>query len=271
MSYIGNSNRDFLIDVKLGLIPGYSLVHKFGRNAAVPTVPTPIAINGVYRTPTASPANGLDIVSTSNEDNLDIDGDGAHEVTVQGLVITNGLFVAAEEVIEMEGTVPAVLTTEFVRVYRAWVSKCGLYANTGVQSAIGTITIAEVTSGDEWLVIDTYMTNGSAGQSQTALYTTPSNTTSLLLGLYWTIEAAKTVKMYFFHRPNADDVTGPYTGARRLVEQFDDALGTYPMDMKAPITKFTGATDMGFMAEVSQGTCSISADFQLLVIDNDYL
>ncbi len=43
------------------------------------------------------------------------------------------------------------------------------------------------------------------------------------------------------------------------------------MDMKAPITKFTGATDMGFMAKVGQGTCTISADFQLLVIDNDYL
>ena len=258
-------NRDYLTEVKRGNVSGVSLIHKFGRNAVVGNSPEPIAINGVYRTPAANQTD-LEIVSDDAED--DITGDGARKVTIQGLQFSGGVLVAVEEEISMDGTTPVSLAEDYARIFRMWVSESGDYADPTTPSAQGTITISENVSGDEWIVIDEFAAGNSSGQTQTALYTTPSATTSVLLGLHWSIEGNKIVKLFFFHRPNADDVSLPYSGARRLVFQVDDAINAPYPTLNIPLAHFTGATDMGFMGVTSVGDSTVSADFWLLVIDN---
>lgn len=262
MSFYGNT--DFLTQVKLGNVPGHSLIHKFGKNDAVGTSPVPIAIGGVYPTPSANVA--LEILSDDAND--DVAGTGARKVTIQGLTLSGGLFVSQEEEVEMDGTTAVDLANSYIRVFRMWISESGTYATPTTVSSPGTITLRVDGAGATWCQIAEFTAGNSAGQSQTALYTTPSNTTSILYSPIFTIDALKTVNMYFFHRPNADDVTTPFTGARRMVHEWLGlASGNYPTDMM-PISKFTGATDVGFMGEVSATTGSISAEFWLLQIDD---
>lgn len=258
-------SKEFLTEVKLGNVPGHKLVHKFGKNSSVGTSPVPIATGGVYQTPTANQA--LEIISDDANDTAA--GTGARKVTVQGLTLDGGLFVSEEEEITMNGTTAVNLANSYIRIFRAWISESGTYASMTAVSSPGTLTIRDQGgAGVNWLIIDEFASGNSAGQSQTAMYTTPSNTTSILYSPQFTIDSNKTVSMYFFNRPNADDVTTPYTGARRLIHEWlgMDA-GNPPTDM-LPVAAFDGATDMGFLGEVSATTGAISAEFWLLEIED---
>ena len=263
MSYFGN--KDFLIEVKRGNIAGHRLIHKFGRNEEVGTSFEPISINGVYRTPSSN-ESGLEIVSSDADDTAA--GDGARKVMIQGVQFSGGVLVAIEEEIALDGVNPVSLVEDYARIFRAWVSECGAYATTSAASAQGVITVSETVGGAEWIIIDQFAANNSGGQTQTALYTTPSATTSVLLGLHWSVEGSKTVGLIVFHRPNADDVSASFTGARRIVYQCDDAINAVPPPFGYPLAYFDGATDMGFMGINSVGTAKVSADFWLLEIDD---
>ena len=259
-------SRDFLTQVKLGNVPGHRLIHKFGKNTAVGTSPVPVAVGSMYRTPVANTA--LEFVSDDAADSAA--GLGAQEVTVQGLVLTDGAFVHQEEAVETNGITAVAFTNEFIRVFRAWISRTGTYAGMTAVSSPGTLTIQESGGGDSWLEIAEFVSGSSDGQSQTAMYTTPSASTSILYAPYYTIESGKDVSMYLFNRPNADDVTAPFSGARRMALENLGLQAPHGISHLLPVSKFTGATDIGFLAEVALGTAKISAGFWLLEIEDGY-
>ncbi len=260
------SDVDFLRAVKMGNVAGHRLIHKFGKNDAVQQTPVPIAIGGVYRTPMANA--DLELVSDDAADTAA--GLGAQEITVQGLVLTDGKFVSQEEVVETNGTTAVAFTKQFIRVFRAWISRSGTYATMTTVSSPGTITVRGLGDGDTWLEIGECSTGSSDGQSQTALYTTPSNSKSVLYAPYYTIEVRKLASMCFFHRPHADDVTAPFLGARRMVVENLGLEVPNKLSDSMPVAVFEGATDMGFLGEVSVGTGRLSAGFWLLEIEEGY-
>ncbi len=257
-------NLDWLTQVKLGNIAGHRLIHKFGKNTLVGTSPVPIAVGGVYQTPLAN--TSLELLSDDAADTAD--GLGAQEITVQGLVLIDGAFVSQQEIIETGGLSVVPLTKQFIRGFRAWISRTGTYATMTAVSSPGTITIREAGGGSTWLQIAEFVSGNSDGQSQTALYTTPSATKSILYLPYYTIESGRSVSMYFFKRPHADDVVAPFSGARRMSVEalgLTDAGGIPPVMI--PVEKFEGAVDMGFLAKDKTGTAKITAGFWLLEID----
>ena len=75
-----NDKRDFYVEVMLGIVPGHSWVQKFGKNQAVATTIVPIAIGGVYQTPTT--AVTLEVISDDADDAAD--GTGARNIILQG-------------------------------------------------------------------------------------------------------------------------------------------------------------------------------------------
>jgi len=257
-------SNEWLIQVKNGEIPGHRLVYKFGRNSAVGTSPVPISIGGVYATPTSN--TSLEIVSDDVAD--DIAGVGAKKVMVFGLVLTGDLFVSQTEEVDMDGTTPVALAHDYIRVFRAYVSESGTYASPTTVSQVGTITIQETGAGAVWLQIDELVAGNGLGQSQTALYTTESETTSILLAATFSVDSSKVAKIILFQRPNADDVTIPFAGVRRIVHQWDGIDAPDGSTFWMPMSKIVGAADIGFMASVSVGTGSISAEFYLLEMDN---
>lgn len=259
-------NMDYLARVKAGLVTGHTLTQKFGRNSLVGTSFAPIALNGVYQTPSTNQT--LEMLSSNAGDTSA--GAGARKVLLQGKYFSGGLLLDQEEEVTMNGTTPVTLTKSWARTPRMFVLESGTYASMTSVSALGTITLRDQGgSGVDWLVMDQFSTNNSAGQSQCALYTTPNNTRSVLYSPTFSIDSNKVGNIMFFHRPNADVVVAPFS-ARRVVQQWDGIKAPDGSTFLVPFASFTGAVDMGFMGKVSVGTGSISANFWLLEVQDGY-
>lgn len=255
--------RDFFTEVKLGNIPGHRLIHKFGRNDAIGTSPTAVAVGGLYQTLMAN--TSVEIVSTSGSDA--VAGGGATKVFVSGLTISGGVFVSQEETVTLTGTTPAALANQYVRIFRAYICESEGYAGLTTVSGVGTITIQTAGAGAVWLQIGLFAAGNSAGQSQVAFYTTPSATKGILFSPHFTIDSTKVGNIAMFLRPNADDVITPYTGARRMIHQWDGVAEPAGVGFFKPYSYFSGATDFGVFASVSVGTGAVSAEFWILEID----
>ena len=92
----------------------------------------------------------------------------------------------------------------------------------------------------------------------------------ILLSKFTTIDVNQSANIYFFQRPNILNTTPPYEGMR-LVQQETGIKEVYSVTPKTPINVFDELTDIGFMGKTSQGTASISCNFELLLIDKNYL
>lgn len=257
-------SREFYLAISQGKVAGHSIVQKFGRNAAVPNGGIePVAIGGNWRTPTALTA--LRMRSSNAGDNA-TSTTGARKVIVQG--ITTSYLEDTEEV-TLNGLTNVVLSKSWYRIYRAWISESGVYANQIISSHLGEI-ILEDNGGanDEWARIDLATGTFGVGQSQIGAYTVPAGKTAHLLSKHMTVQSSKSANLYFFQRDNIDDVTVPFTGCLRLVEQQDGLSTPFHVDPVAPLAKFLEKTDVGFMAYGDGAVCSVSVDFELLITDN---
>ena len=262
MTYIGD--RDYFLEVSKGNIVGSKIVNKFGRNGAVGTALSFISISGNYQTPLT--ATTLEIVSGSTNDTSA--GTGARKVKVIGL---NSSWDEVEVEVTMNGTTAVTLGTQFMRVYRMFVSESGSYATITTPSHLGRITLRTSGGGATWCIIDTIegtSTGFGIGQTQVGAYTIPNGYTGYLLSKTITVESSKPASVYFFKRENADDLTTPFTGAMRLFEQNDGIATPLTVVLKAPLQVIPQKTDVGFFAKVGTGTASVSTEFQLMLVQN---
>lgn len=261
-TYVHVANfQDFYYKVAMGKVDGHSIVQKFGRNPSVTSI-VPVSIGGVYRTPTGTAT----LVVQSSNANDTAAGTGGQAVTI---IYLDQDF--NEQIVEIEtnGTSESTQTiTNVKRLYRAYVSRSGTYATQASASHLGTITIREQGAGQIWAQITVAGTNFGVGQTQIGAYTVPANHTGLMLSKYITVDSARTATIYFFQRQNSDDVTAPYTGTMRLVEQEDGISSPIAIKPVSPLRTFPEKTDIGFMAQAAV-SASISVDFELLVIRND--
>ena len=255
---------DYFTEVKLGNITGHRLIHKFGRNSAVGTSPTFISVGGTYATPVANTA--LEILSSSVND--DVGGGGATKVTIKGVQENAGVWTKVSEAVTLDGTTPVALANNYIRVPRMYISESESYASLSAVSGVGTITLRVSGGGATWAQIDEYATGNSAGQSQIAGHTTPSGTTGVIYPVHFSVDSTKVANVAMFFRGNADDVSTPYTGIRRMIQQFDGIIAPDGNPHFAGYQEYVGATDMGVFGSVSVGTGAISAEFWVLEIDD---
>ena len=250
--------NDFLIDVSMGLVDGYSVVQKFGAGS-VGTSLVPTTQSGVYQTPTT--VTSLEIVSDDTNDTSA--GTGAQEVTVTGL---DSNWKEVEIVVETNGTTAVALGTDLFRVYRWYVSRSGTYANAAAGSHVGTLTLRVAAAGATWSIIPN--TPFPVAQSQIGAYTIPAGKTGYLLGKLIFTDTSKTADVYMFKRLNTDDVTTPFTGVMTITEREVGLSGGFDHHFK--VAKFIGAgpCDIGFMAKVASGNADVSVEFELLLIDD---
>jgi hypothetical protein len=251
-------SKEFLIQVAAGDIAGHSIVHKFGE-ASVGTTLQPVTESGFYRTPTT--ATALEFVSSDANDTSA--GTGAREVTVVGL---DASWNEVSQTVTTNGTSAVALSTNLIRLYRWFVSSSGTYADASTGSHAGTMTIRESGGGATWSTIG--LAPFAEGQSEIACYTIPAGKTGYILTLDVVADSNKRVDAVFFQRPNADDVSAPYSGTLRVVNKFLQVQGEVSLRPQAPIGPFVGPCDIGFMAEVTSGTGDIEADFELILIDD---
>ena len=250
--------KTFLLEVSKGNVEKHSLVNKFGAGLLTTSL-LPVSQDNEYPTPTT--AISLEFLSSSADDTSA--GTGAREVTVVGL---NSAWAEVSQTVVTNGVTPVALTTPLIRLYRWYVSQSGTYATELSGSHAGTLTLRVAGAGATWSTITT--TPFPVGQSQIGIYTVPLGYTGYLLAKNVFADTTKTADIYFFQRPNANDVTAPFTGTMRLFEREVGVTGGYQVMPPAPKGPFVGPCDVGFMGKVSAGTSECSVEFQLLLIQD---
>jgi hypothetical protein len=261
MSYL--TNREFYTEVSKGNIAGHSVVHKFGQNNSVGATFVPVTRSGVYHT--LQPASATTLRVKSGNVNDTAAGSGAQEVTVQGLDETGALVT---EALATAGTSASATTTAtFIRQPRAWVSKSGTYATSSAGSHAGDIVIENGAGGTDWCLIES--SDFPRGQSEIGVYTIPVGYTGYLVGAFGFVESTKITDLLFFKREGITKASAPYDAMRIVFEERSEG-GQFSIDIKAPI-KLGTACDCGFMAKVDTGTAQVEVDFELLLVDNNYL
>jgi len=254
MSLISN---DWDTDVTRKRVHRTSSIHKFGHSGNITTVVAPLSNGNVYQTPTSAAA--LEILSDNVNDTSA--GTGAQAITVEGL---DANWEPQEEVIELNGLTAVDLVKTYTRVFRAWVSRSGTYADAATPSHVGTITVRGNGAGVSWILIDA--TEFPVSQSACAVYTVPLGYKAVIRSLVLNVASAKVVDFWLFQRPHCNDVTPPYSGTMRIIYQAHALAGPMQVKPKSPWGEFIGPCDLGFMCKVATGTGDASADFEIQLI-----
>lgn len=233
--------------ISSGAVPGQTQFRKFGYNASVGTSQTYIGgIGGTspLRSTAAVPVRAFssNAVDTST-------GTGAQEIIVQGL---DGSFVEIEETLSMNATsVTADSSQSFIRVHRSFVTQPGAYGGTNA----GAITI-ETTGGTAFGLI-----SSGSGQTQLTGYCVPAGK-SLYIGIVsLSVSSVQAADVIWWQSPNANDVTAPFAGSQRIIQQYDGLAETPPPFLYEPPLSFPAYTDLWMTGEAGAGTASISAEY----------
>lgn len=253
---------DFYLEVRKGNVPKHSIVQKFGAISGVTTTLTPVTTSGAYPTPT-SPVS-LEIVSDSANDTSG--GSGAIQVTIEGISNTNGVWTEEVQTVTMNGTTAVAVPNQMLRVYRMYVSASGSYATATTPSHNSVITLRVSGGGATWQILNSAGSFGLA-QSEIACYTIPKGYTGYFLSKNVSVEDAKTANVFLFTRDNADDVTTPFSPMRvkELERNLSNETARKP---HAPLLKINGVADVGFMAQSTSTTTSLSIEFEILLVED---
>ena len=245
--------RDFYLEVRKGNIPGHSLVHKFGRNDAVPNGSwqfvnllgfTAWPISSVVPVRIKAGGNAADAAA----------GAGAREITVQGIDSNLDEISVA---IATAGTSGSSNTSEtFWRIHRAWVSSAGTYgaANTGA------VTITS-SAGD--------LIQIAAGEGQTMFsgFSVPDGKTGYLISANITVDGAKAADVRLMTRENLNNATAPVSSVR-VKKYWAGVLGSLDYHPVAPDVTLPALTDIWVEARGGGVGTTVSANFELLLVDD---
>lgn len=247
--------KNFFIEVAKGNIPGHSLVHKFGRNDDVPNnsweIVSLLSTSGAFR---ASPSTIRIKVGGNAADTFD--GSGARTVTVIGL--DEDLNEVSEVIATSGASASSATTTSFWRVYRSYISSVGTYGGMNV----GNIIIED--SGGEADIIKIDVNNG---QTQHAAYSIPAGKTGYLLSVHLTVDAAKAADFRLFTREDLTNVTAPMSPVRSRL-YWDGILGSAPYQPDTPEFPLLAGTDIWIEARGGGANTEVSANFEILLVDN---
>ena len=245
---------DYLVQVQRNLVPGQTMVHKFGRNDAVPNGSWAF-VNLLGFTGWPLSAATTVRVKAGNAADTGI-GAGARQVTVQG--IDSNFNEISEAITTTGGVASSVTSASFWRVHRAWVSVAGTYgaANTAA------VVIENGAGGTDLLQIAI-----EEGQTQFAGWTVPIGKTAYLLSAHVTVDGNKAANIRMMTRANMDDASGDLSSVR-LKLHWDGVLGSFSYRPKGPELSVAAKGDIWFEAWGGGAQTECSVDFELLVIDD---
>lgn len=252
---------NFLIEVAKGSSVGYSVIHKYGRNANM-TNGTEVAITSDGAIPFLSSATTVRIKAGGNAADT-ADGAGAREVTVQGSD-ENGEFIS-EAIATNGASASSATTATFFRVYRAYVSSQGTYLTDGL--ATNGANQADIVIEDSGGTTDLITISQYEGQTQYAAYHIPSDKTGYLADLTATVSSNKEADVIMWARGNATSDTTVPVPAKRLKLYLDGVVGESQFHPTAP--QLIGSDcDVWFTGIATAAGTECSVDFEILLVDN---
>lgn len=249
-------SKDFYSDVQEGKIPGHSLVHKFGRNQAVPN--GSFEMVSLLSIPTAFLSAATTVRIKAGGDAADTAaGAGARSVFVQG--IDDNLAVLTEEIATAGASASSVTTALFWRVFRAWTTS-GTYGTANTAA----ITIENGTGGTDLLVIGL-----EEGQSQHGSYTIPLAHTGYLLSATLTVDSNKPADIKLVMRESFNDTSAPMPSSRLKI-YWDGVVGELIFTPRTPGPAIPALTDVWWEAEGSGAITEVSVDFEIHLVQDGF-
>ena len=255
MSYL--PHRDFYLEIAKGKIPGHSIVHKYGRNDAVPNGTFEgvllLSTNFVWLTAatTVRAKAGGDAADTAA-------GVGAQAIHIEGLDETGA---DASEVIELAGTgASSATTTTFIRVNRMHVDEGRAGTYTGAN--VGDVTIENGAGGTDLIKII-----AGEGQTQFCAFTIPLGKTGYLKSAVVKADANKAADFRMFTRENILDVTTPFE-PMRVRFFWDGILGAFTINPASPLLVLPPLTDIWIEARGGGAVTEVSADMEIILVDD---
>jgi len=149
------------LNIARGLVPGASIIHKFGANFDCDQgTETLWTVGGIYPWGTLATATALDVISSTDDDT-------GESVAIEGLDANYNPLREVVVLTAADGT-PTNATTQnsFIRVFRMYGTSNGGVAGT-VNASIGATVVAQIAAG--------------RGQSLMGVYTVPAGKTGYLL------------------------------------------------------------------------------------------
>ncbi len=166
-------NRDFLLEVAKGNVPGHTLVNKFGRNLDIDTGSVPETVWGGGGLYTGHPTGSPETVELSSDDSADTSaGTGMRTIRIYGLKTSTSTAYETEDV-TLNGTSWVSSAETWYRVNRA----VGLTYGSGGTNAGGVTIRHTTTTANIFAVVP-----ADGGQTAICCYTIPTGSTGYLVG-----------------------------------------------------------------------------------------
>lgn len=250
-------NQDFYLEVQKGRIPGHSIVHKFGRNTAVANA----TWEGVH------PLGGLFVflsaattmrVKAGGNSADTAAGAGAQVVTLEGM---DGLGARITEDLFLDGaTASAATSLTFLRTDRTYVAdgRAGAYGGAN----IGTVVIEDAAGNNDMIEIE-----AGEGQSQYCAYSVPIGKKGYVMEIRVQADSQKPADFRVFTRERILDAATPF-GATRVKMHFDGVVGQETEQGSSPLLVLPALTDIWIEAEGDGAQTEVSADMEILLVDN---
>lgn len=257
---MANYSGDALVAIAKGLTPYHSIIHKFGKSAAIGTAFSPVSIGNIYQTPQPAGATALRIKAGGNANDTAA-GSGAQEITLQGLDETGT--VVTEAVATAGASASSATATTFIRLFRAYVSASGTYATSSAGSHADDIVIENGAGGTDWATIDS--TDFARSQTEIGAYSIPAGYDGYLMNTVGFTDSSKITTILFFQRTGILSAAAPYDAMRVVFEERVEG-GGFEFKPEVPI-KFAGPCDVGFLAKVNTSTAEVDVDFELIIVE----
>lgn len=244
---------NFGLNVQLGLVPGVSVIHKFGRNPSIDVSSGYEDLwngGGEYTGFNATVAETVEVFSDDANDTLL--GTGARTVVLIGL---DANLVEQTETIELNGTTPVNSVNQYLRLDRSLV----LTAGSSGKNA-GEITMRQnVTTANVFVVIPV-----GGNRTLIAAYTIPFGK----VGYATSIFAALSKKKDTFCNIQ---VLARFPGSVfQIVEWFTlSASGNsyVSRDFKIPLSGIPAGTDVKISADASQNGSGVAGGFEVILVE----
>jgi len=228
---------------------GYSIVNKFGFQAAVGTTVVAVWDQAAAYNYIAA-ATVLKVSSADANDTAA--GTGAQTVTIYGL---DGNYAEVNETVTLSGTTDVSTTQTFLRVFRIVVNTAG---SGGVNAGIIYVYTGADTAGvpDDLTKVYAQVT-ASENQTLMAVYTVPANKKALFRSLFIAGEASQIVTIRVVARPLG--------GAFNTKDKFLIEAGNTAIQHPYPVA-FDEKVDIEVRGHVSASTTAIAAAFDIILI-----
>lgn len=239
----GMEKQSFLMNVARGLIPNMSKINIFGQNPSVSSSATDVwSFGGTHTQPTTN--STLTVVSSNNSDKPS--STGAHLISIEGL---DSNYLEITEIVSLNGTTIVNTTNSFSRVNSAKVLTSGSYG-----SNLGNITIkhGSLTVG--------YIEQFNS-QTTSTIFTVPSNKVALIIKGYFS--ADKPARADFRIAP-FDATLGRLVTTSGLALHLSDNPFVY--EIRVPFL-VPPKTDLKIRANTKTGSSSVSAGYEIILID----